>query len=126
MRAFAQLGLITIFSLTIVFHTFVMMKIIPYAIVWGGRLKNDAAMYKFEAVSLVLNTTFLFVVLLKSTYLNIQVPITILDTILWVMAGLFLLNTIGNLMSKNRMERLLFTPITLILSLFLFIVLLNY
>jgi hypothetical protein len=39
---------------------------------------------------------------------------------LWAMAALFLLNTLGNLLSTNEFEKLVFTPLTLLLSLFSF------
>lgn len=35
---------------------------------------------------------------------------------LWLMAGLFALNTVGNLFSNNDFERIIFTPVTLLLS----------
>jgi hypothetical protein len=34
------------------------------------------------------------------------------------MAGLFFLNTIGNLLSNNQLEKILFTPLTTILFVF--------
>jgi len=34
------------------------------------------------------------------------------------MTGLFLLNTFGNAFSKNKIERLLFTPVTVLLTIF--------
>jgi hypothetical protein len=37
---------------------------------------------------------------------------------LWLMFALFLLNTVGNLLSKNRYEKLIFTPITLLSAVF--------
>ena len=61
MKEIAQFGSLIIYSLSIVFHLLVLIKIIPYKMVWGGRLKSDIDMYKFEAVSLTVNLLFLFI-----------------------------------------------------------------
>jgi hypothetical protein len=118
MKEFAQIGLLLILSISIVFHLLVLAKIIPYKIVWGSRLKTDADMYKFEAVSLVLNIVFLFIALLKSNFINIDFPETILNYILWGMVVLFSLNIIGNLLSKNSLEKMIFTPMAILLTIF--------
>ncbi|MDX2173063.1 MAG: hypothetical protein SFY56_08085 [Bacteroidota bacterium] len=114
----AQWGSVVIFLMTIVFHILVILKIIPYKLVWGGRLKSDKDMYRFEIVSLILNVFFLLVVCVRCEFIAIAINVNILRIILWIMAALFLLNTIGNLLSKNRNEKVIFTPITLLLTLF--------
>ena len=118
MKATAAIVLLSIFCLTIMFHVFILLKIIPYKIVWGGRLKSNADMYKFESVSLALNIIFIIVVLFKVNYLILPFHEIILTVALWVMVALFLLNTVGNLLSKNKLEKIIFTPITLVLLLF--------
>jgi hypothetical protein len=118
MKEIAQFGSLIIYSLSIVFHLLVLTKIIPYKMVWGGRLKSDTDMYKFEAVSLMVNLLFLFVLLVQSNYVALSIPSNILTYAFWGMAALFLLNTAGNLLSKNRMEQMIFTPITILLTLF--------
>ncbi|GGD45427.1 hypothetical protein GCM10011514_06800 [Emticicia aquatilis] len=124
MKEIAQIGLLIILSATIIFHVLVLVKIIPYKIVWGGRLKTDADMYKFELVSLVLNLFFLCVIAIKAGIFKVDFPANILNYIIWGMAALFLLNTIGNLLSKSSLEKKIFTPITILLTIFLVILLL--
>ena len=36
--------------------------------------------------------------------------------ILWIMAVIFLFNTLGNILSVNQFEKLFFTPLTFVLS----------
>ena len=117
MKEAAEMGLIGIFSALILFHLLVLLQLIPFKMVWGGRLKTVADMYRFEAVSLILNAVFLFVILAKAQFLSINIPATLITISLWLMAGLFLLNTIGNLLSKNKMEKIIFTPLTMLLAL---------
>lgn len=115
---FAQYGLIIVLSIFLILHICVLLKIVPYSIVWGGRLKTDTEMYRFETVSILINLFFLFIVLVQSHFLTIDFPKKTMTIILWVMTALFLLNTLGNATSKNKIEQKLFTPITIILTIF--------
>lgn len=114
----ALVGMISIFSLTILFHLLVLTGIIPYAIVWGGNLQSPAEMYRFEAVSILLNIFFLLIVLVKGKIIQLPVREKIINILFWVMCALFALNTIGNLFATNKWEMIIFTPITLLLSFF--------
>jgi hypothetical protein len=115
---FAQYGLLIVLSLFLVLHICVLLKFIPYNIVWGGRLKTDTEMYRFEVISILMNLFFLFIILVQSSFLVIDFPKVIMNVILWVMTILFLFNTFGNITSKNKIEQKLFTPITIILTIF--------
>ncbi|MFM8834026.1 MAG: hypothetical protein ACKOEV_10420, partial [Cytophagales bacterium] len=52
--------LIAISVAALVFHLLIVIKVIPYAITWGGRLKTDSEMYLFETVSIGMNLFFIF------------------------------------------------------------------
>lgn len=106
--------LFTLFAASIVFHLLVISGIIDFRMVWGGRLKNPAEMYLFEAVSLLINALFLWTVAQHMHYIRRFFPVGLIRTLLWIMTGIFLLNTLGNLVSLNRLEVLLFTPVTAI------------
>jgi hypothetical protein len=116
MTTFAQYGLLIIMSVFLVFHFCVLLKVIPNHMVWGGRLKSDKEMYLFETVSIIINIFFIFIVLIKSDLIFVEFPDMILTIILWIIFGVFLLNTLGNIVSKDKLEKMLFTPVTLILS----------
>jgi hypothetical protein len=118
MKEVAEIGLLVILSASIVFHLLVLVKIVPYKIVWGSRLKTDADMYKFEAVSVILNLFFLVIILLKMKIISFDFPENVLNYIIWGMAVLFFLNTVGNLLSKSSLEKKIFTPITILLTIF--------
>lgn len=114
----AQFGLLILLSLFLILHFIIILKIIPYNLVWGGRLKTDKEMYRFEIVSILINSFFLFVVLVHSCILTISFHKIIMTIILWVMTALFAFNTLGNILSKNKLEQKLFTPITILLTIF--------
>jgi len=118
MIAFSQYGLIVILSFFLVLHICILTKIIPYKNVWGGRLNSDKEMYQFEIVSILMNLFLLFIILVQSEFLSIHFPKSIMSILLWAMTVLFLLNTYGNIISKSKIELIVFTPITIILALF--------
>lgn len=122
---FAQNGLLIILSLLLILHICVLLKFIPYKNIWGGRLKSNSEMYRFEIVSIIVNLFFLFIILVQSDFLTINFPKKIMTVILWIMTVLFVFNTFGNIVSKNKVEQRLFTPITIILTIFTLIIALN-
>lgn len=75
-------------------------------------------MYRFEISSILINALLVIVVLVQANFLTIDIPRKIITAILWLMTGLFLLNTLGNAVSKNKLEHRLFTPVTILLTLF--------
>ena len=118
MTTIAQFGLLSLLSLSLVLHLVILSKIIPYKFVWGGRLKSDKEMYRFEILSIIINSLFLIVVLVQASLLTIEIPKKLINYALWLMTVLFLLNTFGNAISKNKLEQRLFTPITILLTIF--------
>ena len=118
MISIAQLGLLILLSLFLVLHFIILIKLIPYNLVWGGRLKSDKEMYRFEIFSILINSLFVIVILVQGSLLTIDIPKKIITYALWLMTGLFFLNTLGNVTSKNKLEQRLFTPITILLAIF--------
>lgn len=114
----AQNGLILGLSALLIFHFLILLKIIPYNMVWGSRLKSDKEMYRFEIVSILINSFLLFIIFVHSNMLTLSFPKILMTLFLWMMTVLFALNTLGNMVSKNKLELRLFTPITVLLTIF--------
>ncbi|NTS41176.1 hypothetical protein HRG84_09705 [Flavisolibacter sp. BT320] len=114
----ARYGILFILAPMVVFHILVLTGVVPYTIVWGGRLTSKAEMIQFELISIASLVLMLFVVLLHAGLVRISLRPLFFKIAFWVMAGLFLLNTIGNMESLNETERLIFTPVTFLLFLF--------
>ncbi|HEY6914964.1 MAG TPA: hypothetical protein VI413_09835 [Paludibacter sp.] len=111
-------GSIFLFSASLVFHLLIMGGIIPYTIVWGGRIHDRYQMHTMETFSLFTNSLFLFIVLLKAGIVKIEVPNFVIQIGLWVMGAMFLLNTVGNFYSQNALEKAIFTPLALLSAIF--------
>jgi hypothetical protein len=113
--------ILILFILIVIFHFLVIFGIVPFQNVWGGRLKTQEEMLKFEAFSIVLNLIFIAVVLVKAGFWKVKISPKIISLLLWIMTILFALNTIGNLFAVNNLEKYIATPITFILSVLCFI-----
>jgi membrane protease YdiL (CAAX protease family) len=110
--------LLGILFLVTAFHLCLIVKLIPYSIAWGGRLKSDTEMYLFEAISIFINLFLIALLLIKGNYLKFRVNEKVIHSILWIFFILFILNTIGNILAKTNFEKM-FSILTLILALFI-------
>lgn len=126
MYKFATRILIGIFTLVILFHLLVIIGYVPSSIVWGGRANSHKELLRLELVSVLVNVLFLIFILILHRTINIQINVKIARLVLWIMGILFLLNTIGNLFSKSNIETMIFTPITLLLSILSFYLAVQY
>ncbi|MCR1795176.1 hypothetical protein AB3N61_12400 [Leptospira sp. WS58.C1] len=109
--------LLLFFSCSIIFHTIIISGVVPFSIVWGGRLETWEQMVVFESISILLNFIFLAVIALDSEYIKLPVPKSIVRILLWIMIAIFSLNTLGNIFSLNATETIVFTPVTLVTAL---------
>ena len=114
--------LLIVFLLTVLFHLLVLTGVIPFSGVWGGRLETVQDMYRFEAVSILINILVLFVLIQKRKNLLDGNPNIVINVLLWVFMGLFLLNTVGNLFAESVIEKILATPLTLIISVLIYLI----
>jgi hypothetical protein len=111
-------SLLALFFGTTVFHLLVLLGIIPFNIVWGGRLENADQMYIFESFSLTINLAVLWIVGMRVNYIPTIINNKVITAFLWLLVILFSLNTVGNLFSLNSLEAILFTPVTFVAAIF--------
>ncbi len=113
----ASVGILVILTFFVVLHALILLGIVPFQMVWGGRLTDYSRMIVFESVSLVVNLLMILVVLVQTGLLHLKLKAIVVKLALWAMAVLFGLNTLGNALSNNALEKSLFTPLTLLLCL---------
>ena len=114
--------MLLIVSVITIFHLCILLKIIPYEITWGGRLKNDTEMYMFEGISILVNLVLGLTLLIKGKYVKQLISLKIVNVILWIFLILFALNTIGNMLAETTFEKS-FAVVTLFLSLLIGVIL---
>ncbi len=113
-RAIKGMMIVPVFI--IIFHMFIVTGIIPYSIVWGGRLTSTAEMLQFEAVSIGINLLVIALFAAEAGYLRKRLPHTIKNIVLWGLFGLFIANTVANVFAVSWIEKIIFTPLTLLFA----------
>lgn len=111
---FALQAMMVLLSLVLVFHLLVLFGVLPYEIVWAGKLKNESDMRSFELVSLAVNAIILLVIWSKANPERIKVPAKTMSYMLWLIVFIFSMNTLGNLFAETKLEALVFTPFTFV------------
>lgn len=113
--------LIVISVLATIFHLLILVRIIPFEITWGGRLKTVEEMYVFEAFSILINSFFIFVLLQKGEYIRYILGKKAVTIILWIFFAIFVLNTIGNIFAESNFEKF-FTILTVINAILIWLI----
>ena len=111
--------IIIINTLALLMHVLILLKVLPHDFVWGGRLKGEEIII-FESVSIVVQILFISIIAVKAGYLFKGRFKRTVNVCLWVLFGLMLLNTLGNLASNSGFETMVMTPLTLVLALLVF------
>jgi len=112
----AAKSLLALLSAIMLFHVLVIINVIPYEIIWGGRIRNRRELINLELISIIVNAIMIFVVLIRTRMVGFSIRRRWMRLLFWMMFAFFLLNTLGNLVSLNQVEKFIFTPITLFLS----------
>jgi hypothetical protein len=107
--------LVAISVLATIFHLLILVRVIPYEITWGGKLKSVEEMFVFETISILINSFFIFILFQKAEYIRYFLGKKTVNIILWVFFSIFSLNTVGNVFAKTNFEKY-FTILTLVNS----------
>ena len=112
--SWAVRGLLALQATSLGYHALILSGVVPYENVWGGRLTSHEQMLRFEAVSVALNLGMVWIVgMVGGLWKRVLRP-RVLTMICYVFAGLFALNTLGNLAATTTFETVVFTPLTLL------------
>ena len=112
--------IIIINTTALLMHVLILLNILPHDFVWGGRLKSEGDLIIFESVSIILQTLFISIIAVKAEYVFKGKFKRTVNVGTWVMFGLMVLNTIGNLASSSGLETMVMTPLTIVLALLVF------
>jgi len=121
----AQYILALILFLFLVLHFCILFRLIPYDFVWGARLQSVKEMYRFETVSIIVNAILIIIVLSSLSLFPWQGSDTFYKITFGLFAILFIFNCFANALSKNKFEKMLFTPVTIVMALLSIYIALN-
>lgn len=110
----AAILILVLLSAILVYHALILTQVVPYEKVWGGQLTSLKQMYRFETISVAINLLILVVAAIR--FVNDSNNNKCLSILCCIFSGLYALNTLGNLFAQTNFERIVFTPVTLLLS----------
>lgn len=121
----ATVALLVLLLISLIFHLLIMTKIIPFDIIWGGKIKDASQMLLYETVSIIINILMILVIALDAKIIKSRMPHRLIKAFVLIMFVIFSLNTIGNFTSVNQFEKNIFTPLTFLLASLCFILFFN-
>jgi len=112
-----------LFAVAALLQIAIALGIIPISMAWGGRqpvLTDTLRIASLASAALLL--VFAYVIRRRAGLAGRTPPSTIIRVLAWLITAFMLLNTLGNLTSQSLNEKLLFTPMTLVLVVTCFVV----
>jgi hypothetical protein len=106
-----------LFVVVIVLQILLAVGILPISMAWGGRQSQLTSTLRIASIlSAVLLGVFIYVIRYRAGLVgNFPIPVFI-KVVSWVITAFMAFNTLGNLTSLSTNEKLLFGPVTLILT----------
>ncbi|MCY8232554.1 hypothetical protein [Priestia endophytica] len=112
--------ILTINTMALLMHGLILLNILPYDFVWGGRLKKQEDVILFEMVSILIQIVFISIVAVKAGYILKGKFKRMSNIGIWAIFAVMILNSLGNLASHSFLETVVMTPITILLALLVF------
>jgi len=110
--------LLVLTGLLALFHVLVLSGYVPADIVWGGEAGDSReTLIILEIVALCVTILFMIITAAKMRQIRTGASRKIIDAGMWAVFVYFVLNTAGNLASGVTAEKLIFTPLTILMAL---------
>ncbi len=111
---------ITIIVLFIIFHILVLLGVVPSNIVWGGQIAEESTVMRHEILRLLVSFIFLAIIIEKLNQNKITKFKKLSNAAFWFIYIYFIITSIAKLALAVTLEKLIFIPVTVILSVLLF------
>jgi hypothetical protein len=112
--------LISLLLLLLAFHILVLVKVVPNEIVWRGQIDSSSDLLLYEGLSVFITIIFIVVITLKIGLIKSVRFTKVVNITTWIIFIYFLLNIAGNLTSEIILEKIIFTPITIVMTILAF------
>ena len=106
-----------LFVVVIVLQILLAAGILPISMAWGGRQSQLTASLRIASIiAAVLLGGFIYVIRYRAGLVgNVPIPVFI-KVVSWIITAFMAFNTLGNITSLSTNEKLLFGPVTFILT----------
>jgi hypothetical protein len=99
------------------FQVLLAVGVLPVSMAWGGRQTElTPALRVASLVAVIVLGAFIYIIRYRAGLLGSVPAPTAIRVLAWVVAGYMAFNTLGNFASVNNIEKWLFGPLTIIIS----------
>ena len=107
----------------IVLQILLALGILPVTMAWGGTQTELTPALRLASVAAAgILALFAYVIRRRASLIGDPPPSTLIKIFSWIITAFMVLNTLGNLVSQSTAEKIVFTPLTLLLAICCFIV----
>jgi hypothetical protein len=112
-----------LFGIVIILQLLLALGILPVTMFWGGTQTELTLGLRLAGVAAaIVLALFAYVIRRRAGLIGDPPPSTLIKILSWVITAFMVLNTLGNLASQSTAEKIVFTPLTILLAIFCFIV----
>ena len=112
-----------LFGLVMILQILIALGVMPISMAWGGRQTALTPGLRIASlVAIVILGLFAYIIRYRAGLIGAGEITLFIKILAWIITAFMALNTVGNLTSQSTAEKLLFTPITSILTIACFIV----
>ena len=112
-----------LFGIVIILQLLLALGILPVTMAWGGtQTELTPALRLASVAAAVVMALFAYVIRRRAGLIGSPPPATLIKILSWIITAFMVLNTLGNLASQSTAEKILFTPLTILLAICCFIV----
>lgn len=106
-----------LFGLVMAAQLLLAAGVLPISMAWGGRQTELTLGLRVASLAAILVLgVFIYIIRYRAGLLGSVPAPTSIRLLAWVVTGFMALNTVGNLASLSSAERLLFGPVTLVIT----------
>jgi hypothetical protein len=106
-----------LFIVIIILQLLLALGILPISMAWGGTQDTLTPTLRIASLgAVVILAFFAYVIRRRAGLIGGDTVPTIIKILSWLITAFMVLNTVGNLASQSSGERVLFTPLSLILA----------
>jgi len=112
-----------LFGITIVIQLLLAAGVLPVTMAWGGRQEVLTPGLRIASiVSAVILTLFAYIIRYRAGLTGAANISILIKVLAWVVTAYMAFNTFTNLTSQSRLEKIVFVPITSMLTIVCFII----
>jgi hypothetical protein len=112
-----------LFGIVIILQLLLAIGILPVTMAWGGTQTELTLGLRLASIAAAgILAFFAYVIRRRAGLAGDPPPSTLIKILSWIITAFMVLNTLGNLVSQSTAEKIVFTPLTILLAICCFIV----